>query len=141
MNRVIASQLDNVGHPPVRPAIRRLPRPLEFMQARGMLKGFIDLGMFRHEGRYYLLDYKSNWLGEDRLALHPTGYGGRQCRHTAMICNISFMPWRCIVICAIALPDYDYERTTSAALFICSRVAVDVEHPQQDLHNLTSTPG
>ncbi|HCA8919594.1 MULTISPECIES: exodeoxyribonuclease V subunit beta [Klebsiella] len=41
--------------------------PLDFGQVRGMLKGFIDL-VFRHEGRYYLLDYKSNWLGEDREA-------------------------------------------------------------------------
>jgi exodeoxyribonuclease V beta subunit len=29
----------------------------------GMLKGFIDL-VFEHEGQYYLLDYKSNTLGE-----------------------------------------------------------------------------
>ncbi|HCF6546037.1 TPA: exodeoxyribonuclease V subunit beta [Klebsiella pneumoniae] len=41
--------------------------PLDFRQVRGMLKGFIDL-VFRHEGRYYLLDYKSNWLGEEREA-------------------------------------------------------------------------
>ena len=41
--------------------------PLDFRQVRGMLKGFIDL-VFRPEGRYYLLDYKSNWLGEDREA-------------------------------------------------------------------------
>lgn len=41
--------------------------PLDFRRVRGMLKGFIDL-VFRHEGRYYLLDYKSNWLGEDREA-------------------------------------------------------------------------
>ncbi|SQA99694.1 Exodeoxyribonuclease V beta chain [Cedecea neteri] len=32
-----------------------------------MLKGFIDL-VFRWQGRYYLLDYKSNWLGEDSSA-------------------------------------------------------------------------
>lgn len=37
--------------------------PLNFRQVQGMLKGFIDL-IFRHEGRYYLLDYKSNWLGD-----------------------------------------------------------------------------
>ena len=37
--------------------------PLNFRQVQGMLKGFIDL-VFRHEGRYYLLDYKSNWLGD-----------------------------------------------------------------------------
>lgn len=41
--------------------------PLDFRRVRGMLKGFIDL-VFRHEGRYYLLDYKSNRLGEDREA-------------------------------------------------------------------------
>lgn len=29
---------------------------------RGMLKGFIDL-VFRHDGRFYLLDWKSNYLG------------------------------------------------------------------------------
>lgn len=38
--------------------------PLDFPQIQGMLKGFIDLVFFWH-GRYYLLDYKSNWLGED----------------------------------------------------------------------------
>ena len=37
--------------------------PLNFRQVQGMLKGFIDL-VFRHEGCYYLLDYKSNWLGD-----------------------------------------------------------------------------
>ena len=41
--------------------------PLNFKQVRGMLKGFIDL-VFRWQGRYYLLDYKSNWLGEDSSA-------------------------------------------------------------------------
>ncbi|MFO7993659.1 MAG: exodeoxyribonuclease V subunit beta [Marinobacter sp.] len=33
----------------------------------GMLKGFIDL-VFEHKGRYYVLDYKSNFLGEDDQA-------------------------------------------------------------------------
>jgi exodeoxyribonuclease V beta subunit len=41
--------------------------PLDFRQVKGMLKGFIDL-VFRHDGRYYLLDYKSNWLGESSEA-------------------------------------------------------------------------
>ncbi|EIJ71454.1 exodeoxyribonuclease V subunit beta [Pasteurella bettyae] len=34
----------------------------EFEQIKGMLKGFIDLA-FRHNGQYYVLDYKSNFLG------------------------------------------------------------------------------
>ncbi|KAA8997615.1 exodeoxyribonuclease V subunit beta [Affinibrenneria salicis] len=40
---------------------------LSFRQVQGMLKGFIDL-VFCWQGRYYLLDYKSNWLGEDASA-------------------------------------------------------------------------
>ncbi len=41
--------------------------PLDFYQVRGMLKGFIDL-VFCWQGKYYLLDYKSNWLGEESSA-------------------------------------------------------------------------
>lgn len=42
-------------------------QPLLFPKVKGMLKGFIDL-VFRWKGRYYLLDYKSNWLGENSSA-------------------------------------------------------------------------
>ncbi|MDO8959708.1 MAG: UvrD-helicase domain-containing protein [Rhodocyclaceae bacterium] len=38
--------------------------PLGSVAARaGYMKGFIDL-VFRHDGRWYIVDYKSNWLGE-----------------------------------------------------------------------------
>jgi exodeoxyribonuclease V beta subunit len=30
---------------------------------QGFIRGFIDL-VFEHRGRYYILDYKSNWLGD-----------------------------------------------------------------------------
>ncbi|HFE3252181.1 TPA: exodeoxyribonuclease V subunit beta, partial [Escherichia coli] len=49
---LIASQLDTLIRQ-FDPLSAGCP-PLEFMQVRGMLKGFIDL-VFRHEGRYYLL--------------------------------------------------------------------------------------
>lgn len=35
---------------------------LRFGSLRGFMKGFIDL-VFEWQGRYYVLDYKSNWLG------------------------------------------------------------------------------
>lgn len=44
---------------PDRPRPRLRPQTLN-----GMLKGYIDL-TFEVNGRYYVLDYKSNWLGED----------------------------------------------------------------------------
>ncbi len=37
------------------------------MRLNGMLKGFIDL-VFEHQGRYYVVDGKSNWLGPDDAA-------------------------------------------------------------------------
>ena len=36
----------------------------------GYMKGFIDL-VFRHEGRWYIVDYKSNWLGEQAADYTP----------------------------------------------------------------------
>ena len=36
-----------------------------FSDIRGFLKGFIDL-VFEHDGRYYIADYKSNYLGDRR---------------------------------------------------------------------------
>lgn len=38
-------------------------RALRFLPLRGFLKGFIDL-VFEHEGRFYVVDYKSNHLGD-----------------------------------------------------------------------------
>lgn len=42
---------------------------LGFSTVQGMLKGFIDL-VFEHEGKYYVLDWKSNHLGDDASAYH-----------------------------------------------------------------------
>jgi len=41
--------------------------PLLPDRLNGMLKGFMDL-VFEHQGRYYVVDYKSNWLGPDDAA-------------------------------------------------------------------------
>lgn len=50
---------------------------LGFATVSGMLKGFIDL-VFEHQGKYYVLDWKSNYLGDD-----PQVYRGEQLQ-TAM---------------------------------------------------------
>ncbi|MFP6863086.1 UvrD-helicase domain-containing protein [Pseudomonas sp.] len=53
---------------PMRDAAARL----EFDSLKGFLKGFIDL-TFEHDGRWYIADYKSNWLGPD-----ASYYGGER---------------------------------------------------------------
>jgi exodeoxyribonuclease V beta subunit len=45
-------------------------RPLAQRQLSGLLMGFADL-VFEHQGRYWVLDYKSNALGDDDLAYTP----------------------------------------------------------------------
>ena len=45
-------------------------RRLAFEPMRGQLKGFIDL-IFRHDGRYYVADYKSNYLGDQMSDYQP----------------------------------------------------------------------
>ncbi|MGD8109710.1 exodeoxyribonuclease V subunit beta [Vibrio sp. TRT 17S01] len=42
---------------------------LGFQTVQGMLKGFIDL-VFEHQGKYYVLDWKSNHLGDDVSFYH-----------------------------------------------------------------------
>ena len=47
------------------------PRPaLTPLHLNGLFKGFIDL-VFSHHGRYYILDYKSNYLGEQHTDYSP----------------------------------------------------------------------
>ncbi|SEG55854.1 exodeoxyribonuclease V subunit beta [Vibrio hangzhouensis] len=42
---------------------------LGFYTVKGMLKGFIDL-VFEHQGQYFVLDWKSNHLGDDMTKYH-----------------------------------------------------------------------
>lgn len=40
---------------------------IKLLEGKGLMKGVVDL-VFMHEGRYYLADWKSNWLGADEEA-------------------------------------------------------------------------
>jgi exodeoxyribonuclease V beta subunit len=47
-----------------------LVEQLAFSLSGGYLKGFIDL-VFRHDGRYFIIDWKSNHLGDSFDSYHP----------------------------------------------------------------------
>lgn len=49
--------------------LSRLASDLGFYPVQGMLKGFIDL-VFEHQGKYYVLDWKSNYLGSSVKDYH-----------------------------------------------------------------------
>ncbi|MBF0468243.1 MAG: UvrD-helicase domain-containing protein [Desulfamplus sp.] len=60
-HKVETRVLDQAIHKAVLPGIAR-PQ-LEPNRLNGMLKGFIDL-VFCHDGQYFVMDYKSNYLGQ-----------------------------------------------------------------------------
>ncbi|EGT0662683.1 exodeoxyribonuclease V subunit beta [Citrobacter werkmanii] len=104
---------------------------LDFMQVRGMLKGFIDL-VFRHQGRYYLLDYKSNWLGEDSAAYT------QQAMASAMQAHRYDLQYQLYTLALHRylrhrISDYDYERHFGGVIYLFLR-GVDGEDPQQGIY-------
>ncbi|MCP3668492.1 MAG: exodeoxyribonuclease V subunit beta [Gammaproteobacteria bacterium] len=52
------------------PQLEQALKQLHFPMLEGFLKGFIDL-IFEVEGRYYVVDYKSNWLGNRQIDYSP----------------------------------------------------------------------
>ncbi|SFT81705.1 DNA helicase/exodeoxyribonuclease V, beta subunit [Kosakonia arachidis] len=104
--------------------------PLDFRDVRGMLKGFIDL-VFRHDGRYYLLDYKSNWLGESAEAYTQAAMA------TAMQSHRYDLQYQ---LYSLALhrylrhriADYRYEQHFGGVIYLFLR-GVEAQNPQQGI--------
>ncbi|MGF1747595.1 exodeoxyribonuclease V subunit beta [Vibrio cionasavignyae] len=82
-------------------------KDLGFYTASGMLKGFIDL-VFEHDGKYYVLDWKSNYLGDS-----PEHYQQAQLKH-AMIDHRYDLQYQLYALALhrflkTRIKDYDYE--------------------------------
>lgn len=103
-----------------------LTRPaLQAQQLNGMLKGFADL-VFQHQGRYYLLDYKSNQLGIDNSAYHSSAMQQAilQHRYDLQACLYTLALQR--LLKSRLGQQYDYRRHIGGMLFWFIR-GVDAE--------------
>ena len=85
----------------------------------GMFKGFIDL-TFEHQGRYYVADYKSNWLGADDSAYTE------QAMTTSILDNRYDLQYVLYLLALhrqlkARLPDYDYDQHMGGALYLFLR--------------------
>ena len=92
---------------------------LEFGRLRGYMKGFIDL-IFELDGRYYLLDYKSNWLGE-----RAADYDSKRVAQ-AMAQSGYHLQYLLYVVALhrylrTRLPDYDYRRHFGGVYYLFLR--------------------
>ncbi|MGY3859490.1 exodeoxyribonuclease V subunit beta [Aeromonas intestinalis] len=93
--------------------------PLSFSTVQGMLKGFIDL-VFEWQGRWYLLDYKSNHLGMspadyDRPALESAM---REHRYDLQYQLYSLALHRLL---SLRLPGYDFEQHFGGVYYLFLR--------------------
>jgi len=96
------------------------PRPaLEPDTLNGMLKGFIDL-VVEHEGRFYVLDWKSNHLGTDDAAYTEAAMADAvlEKRYDVQYCLYLLALHRLL---EARLPDYDIERHLGGALYVFLR--------------------
>ncbi|ELY4598069.1 exodeoxyribonuclease V subunit beta [Cronobacter malonaticus] len=93
--------------------------PLDFRQVRGMLKGFIDL-VFRWQGRYYLLDYKSNWLGDSPEAYTVEAMSQAMQTHRY---DLQYQLYTLALHRYLRhrLPNYDYERHFGGVIYLFLR--------------------
>ncbi|MDP2227292.1 MAG: exodeoxyribonuclease V subunit beta [Moraxellaceae bacterium] len=94
--------------PDVPPLYREALQALDFPVLQGFLKGFIDL-IYRHDGRYYVLDYKTNWLGPDDKAYTAAAM------EAAMAGSHYYLQYWLYVLALhrhlqVSLPGYDYDR-------------------------------
>ncbi|SDU24904.1 exodeoxyribonuclease V subunit beta [Geopseudomonas guangdongensis] len=85
----------------------------------GMFKGFIDLA-FEHDGRYYVVDYKSNWLGEDDAAYTAEAM---QRAVAAQRYDLQYVLYLLALHrqLQVRLSDYDYDRHMGGALYLFLR--------------------
>ncbi|MDU7779740.1 exodeoxyribonuclease V subunit beta [Aeromonas caviae] len=94
-------------------------KPLGFATVQGMLKGFIDL-VFEWQGRWYLLDYKSNHLG-----MSPADYG-RPALERAMVEHRYDLQYQLYSLAlhrllALRLPGYDFDRHFGGVFYLFLR--------------------
>lgn len=114
------------------------PRPqLASKQLSGMLKGFVDL-VFEHQGRYYVIDYKSNYLGPDDAAYTPQAMRAAvlEARYELQYVLYLFALHRQL---RARLPGYDYDRHIGGAAYVFLRGigaesrGVHIERPPREL--------
>ncbi|BDY04649.1 exodeoxyribonuclease V subunit beta [Ferrimonas sp. YFM] len=96
------------------------PRPqLRPQHLDGMLKGFIDL-TFEHQGRYYVADYKSNYLGAEAEAYEPQAMKAGMLSHRYDL-QLALYTLALHRLLKSRMTDYDYDRHMGGGLYLFLR--------------------
>lgn len=92
---------------------------LRFDAVEGVLKGYIDL-VFEHDGRFYLADYKSNWLGPTPADYAPAALGGAMAEHRY---DLQYLVYTVALhrYLRLRVADYDYARHFGGVYYLFLR--------------------
>jgi exodeoxyribonuclease V beta subunit len=92
---------------------------LSFVPVQGMLRGFMDL-VVEHDGRYYILDWKSNHLG-NRVAEYDHSAMRREMEHNLYPLQYLLYTVALDNYLKLRIPDYDYDRHFGGVFYIFLR--------------------
>ena len=117
--RLGASLRENGYRDPFAPAPEGRPSEAPPPPIDGFLRGFVDL-VVEHAGRWYVIDYKSNWLGSS-----PEDYS-REAVAAAMRASAYPLQYLLYLVAlhrhlGLRLPGYDYERHVGGVFYLFVR--------------------
>ena len=105
---------------------------LRFSPVEGFLRGFIDL-IFRHEGRYYIVDWKSNWLGNRPEDYDEAGVdAAMRAHHYALQAHLYVLAADRFL--RARLPEYDYETHFGGVFYLFLR-GIDPFRPGRGVYH------
>ena len=140
LKRVIPQQLKQLFADHGRPHMADLPADpldrLNFAPMHGYLKGYVDT-IFFHDRRYYLVDWKSNHLGDT-----PEAYTADRLAH-AMAEAYYFLQYHLYVVALDQLlrtrvPDYLYEQHFGGVYYLFLR---GIQGPTNGIFHSVPDPG
>lgn len=97
----------------------RIGKRLEFLEVEGFLKGFIDL-VFEYDGRYYLLDWKSNHLGR-RVEDYRNEVLSNVMVEEAYVLQYLLYTVALHQYLAVRIPNYSYEKEFGGIFYLFLR--------------------
>jgi exodeoxyribonuclease V beta subunit len=121
VHRVDTRALDEAVTRAVLPGAKR--SALKQEKLNGMVKGFIDL-VFCYRDRYYVLDYKSNYLGKNQQAYSAQAMADAMLEHRY---DLQYVLYTLALhrLLKARLPDYNYQHHMGGVLYLFLR-GVDV---------------
>jgi exodeoxyribonuclease V beta subunit len=106
---------------------------LQFRPMSGFMKGFIDL-LFEFEGKVYLLDWKSNWLGPNLDAYASASIGAEMTRRFYTL-QLSIYTVAVHRFLQFRKPGYDYEEHFGGAYYLFLR-GIEPGRPELGIHRM-----